>query len=275
MPTRTRRTVELTDPRALRGIAHPLRLTLIGLLRREGPLTATQAAELLGVSDALASFHLRQLAKYGLVEEAGGGRGRERPWRATALFTQWPGSASTPEMAAATELLETLIAGRYFELLTAWIHQKPNEPTEWQDAAHFGDNIVYATAEELKELDRKIDSLLEPFLPRLEDPGARPAGVRQITLLRLAFPYLGPSPSASTEPESPSAGHAAVETAAEPTDSPALRARRRPSTRGKRGSEPSPAAGSTTGSTTGRTSGRTTGSTSGSTSGPRPEEHPR
>src|SRR5262245_2459399 len=96
MPTKTRRTVELTDPRALRGIAHPLRLTLIGLLRREGPLTATQAAELLEVSDALASFHLRQLAKYGLVEEAGGGRGRERPWRATALFTELPGSTSTP-----------------------------------------------------------------------------------------------------------------------------------------------------------------------------------
>jgi DNA-binding transcriptional ArsR family regulator len=235
MATKTRRAVELTDPRALRGLAHPLRLTLVGLLRREGPLTATQAAELLGVSDALASFHLRQLAKYGLVEEAGGGRGRERPWRATALFTQWPGSASTPEMAAATELLETLIAGRYFELLTAWIHQKPNEPTEWQDAAHFGDNIIYATAEELKELDRKLDSLLEPFVPRLEDPGARPPGARQVTMLRLAFPYLGPTPSRPTEATPKSSGHAA---AAGTPGTPASRQPRSRSAGAKRRSEP-------------------------------------
>ncbi len=236
MPPETRRTIELTDPRALRGIAHPLRLALIGLLRREGPLTATQAAELLEVSDALASFHLRQLAKYGLVEEAGGGRGRERPWRATALFTQWPGSASTPEMAAATELLETLIAARYLELLMAWIHHKPNEPARWQDAAHFGDNIIYATAEELSELDREIDSLLEPFVPRLEDPGARPPGARQITLLRLAFPYMGPTRSESTESTPPSPGNSA----AAPADSPTPRPGRSRSAKGKRGSKPAP-----------------------------------
>lgn len=254
MAPETRRTIELTDPRALRGIAHPLRLALIGLLRREGPLTATQAAELLEISDALASFHLRQLAKYGLVEEAGGGRGRERPWRATALFTQWPGSTSTPEMAAATELLETLIAGRYFELLTAWIHHKPNEPAEWQDAAHFGDNIILATAEELSELDRKIDELLEPFVHRLEHRGARPPGARQITLLRLAFPYLGPSPSASTEPNPPPAGNAAAETVASPTP----RARRARSAGTKRGSGPAPASGSASRRALGPKDGRTT-----------------
>jgi DNA-binding transcriptional ArsR family regulator len=210
----TRRSIELTDPRALRGIAHPLRLALVGLLRREGPLTATQAAELLEVSDALCSFHLRQLAKYGLVEEAGGGRGRERPWRATALFTVWPGSTSTPAMAAASELLETLIATRYFELLTAWIHRKPNESPEWQDAAEFGDDILWVTAEELAELDREIDSLLEPFVHRLQDRDARPAGARQVTMLRLAFPYSGPTRSEPARPTPPDSG---------PADSPPAR----------------------------------------------------
>ncbi|HWD74930.1 MAG TPA: helix-turn-helix domain-containing protein, partial [Solirubrobacteraceae bacterium] len=72
--------VEVTDPRSLRGLAHPVRLALIGLLRREGPLTATQAGERIGESPASCSFHLRQLAKYGLVEEAGAGPGRRRPW---------------------------------------------------------------------------------------------------------------------------------------------------------------------------------------------------
>jgi len=77
--------IELTDPRALRAYAHPVRGKLVGLLRRRGPLTATQAAELLGESSGTTSFHLRQLAKYGLAEEAPGGRGREKPWQATSM----------------------------------------------------------------------------------------------------------------------------------------------------------------------------------------------
>src|SRR4030088_3589210 len=70
-----------TDPRALRALAHPLRLRLLELLVLRGPMTATEAADLLGESPANCSFHLRTLAKYGYVEEAGGGRGRQRPWR--------------------------------------------------------------------------------------------------------------------------------------------------------------------------------------------------
>ncbi|WP_344621629.1 helix-turn-helix domain-containing protein, partial [Kitasatospora arboriphila] len=94
-------TVQLSDPRALKAYAHPTRMALVGLLRREGPLTATRAAELIGESVASCSFHLRQLAKYGLVEEAGGGRGREKPWRATALFTSWDTAAADPAAAQA------------------------------------------------------------------------------------------------------------------------------------------------------------------------------
>ena len=60
---------ELTDPRALRAYAHPIRMALLSLLRREGPHTATEAAAVIGESVASCSFHLRQLAKYGLIEE--------------------------------------------------------------------------------------------------------------------------------------------------------------------------------------------------------------
>src|SRR3954454_13484904 len=102
-------TVKLTDPRALRAVAHPTRLALVGLLRREGPLTATEAGEPIGESAASCPFHLRQLAKYGLVEEAGGGRGRQRLWKATALFTEWPGGGHGQETDAATELLSSVV----------------------------------------------------------------------------------------------------------------------------------------------------------------------
>src|SRR5215813_9030667 len=106
-----RTVTRLTDPRALRAYAHPVRMRLIGLLRTEGPLTATRAADLIGESSGTCSFHLRQLAKYGLVEEAEGGTGREKPWRATTTSTAWdtPGD-DTPEMAAAASLLSTVVA---------------------------------------------------------------------------------------------------------------------------------------------------------------------
>jgi DNA-binding transcriptional ArsR family regulator len=178
----------LTDPRALRAYAHPIRLALVGLLRREGPLTATRAAELLGESTGSTSFHLRQLAKYGFVEEAGGGRGREKPWRPAATFFEWPGAAATPELAAATGLLETVLAERYFDELMRWLEAKPAEPQEWREAALFGDYFVYLTADELAEIGRAYRGLLDRFVPRVENPELRPPGSREVTVLHVAHP---------------------------------------------------------------------------------------
>ena len=126
MPGRS--VTRLTDPRALRAYAHPVRMKLVGLLRTEGPLTATRAAELLGESSGTCSFHLRQLAKYGLVEEAGGGTGREKPWRATATTTSWDAIGDTPEVAAAASMLNTAMAEQYFEQLMRWLEARPGEP---------------------------------------------------------------------------------------------------------------------------------------------------
>jgi predicted transcriptional regulator len=178
----------LTDPRALRAYAHPVRLALVGLLRTEGPLTATRAAELLGESSGTCSFHLRQLAKYGLVEEAGGGTGREKPWRAATMFTDLPAVADTPELAAAGGLLRTVLAERYFEGVMHWLDRRQEEPPEWQEAAHFGDWLIYLTPEELTVLGRRVHALLEPYLDRTASPGLRPDAARLVTWLHLAFP---------------------------------------------------------------------------------------
>jgi len=178
----------LTDPRALRALAHPTRLSLIGLLRRDGPMTATRAGELLGESSASCSFHLRQLAKYGLVEEAGGGHGRERPWRPTTQATSWPDVAEDPDLAAARDQLAAVLANRYFEHLLRWLQDRHLEPAEWQRAAHFGDSMLYVTADELAELGAAETALLDRFAPRLDHPELRPPGARQVTYLHLAFP---------------------------------------------------------------------------------------
>jgi hypothetical protein len=184
----SRRSVELTDPRALRAVAHPVRLALVGLLRREGPLTATQAGRFLGQSPASCSFHLRQLAKYGLVEEAGGGHGRERPWRATALFTSWPNVPSTPEMAVASERLSSVIAQYWFDRVMQWLRTRGTEPPDWQEAEIFGDNILFVTADELAALGQEISALLDRYVERTPHRELRPEGARSVTLLRFAFP---------------------------------------------------------------------------------------
>ncbi len=182
------RTVQLTNPRALRALAHPIRLELISLLRRGGPLTATQAGERIGESPSSCSFHLRQLAKYGLVEEAGGGHGRERPWRATAISTEWAARGSDDEAEAATAMLSRVVIERYFESALEWLDRRDTEGSEWVDAAAISDALVYMTPTELRELDGGIRALLEPYLKRLEAREPPQEGARPVSVIALAFP---------------------------------------------------------------------------------------
>jgi len=183
-----RSVTKLTDPRALRAYAHPVRMALVGLLRTEGPLTATKAAERLGESSGTCSFHLRQLAKYGLVEETGEGKGREKPWRATTAFTAWDPIPESPELAAATTLLDTVVAERYFAQLMRWLEHKQHDSAQWQESALFGDRVLYLTAEELAALGDKVRELVDVYFERLVKPELRPAGARPVTYLHLAFP---------------------------------------------------------------------------------------
>jgi len=182
------RTVQLTDPRALRALAHPTRLDLMSLLRRGEPLTATQAGERTGESAASCSFHLRQLAKYGLVEEAGGGHGRERPWRATAISTEWAARGADEEADAAGTLLNRVVVERYLQNAIGWLERRGSEEAKWVEAAMISDALVYMTADELHEIDRKIRALFEPYLRRLEDREPAAAGARLVNLIALGFP---------------------------------------------------------------------------------------
>jgi DNA-binding transcriptional ArsR family regulator len=180
--------VQLTDPRALRAVAHPTRLKLIALLRRLGPLTATQAGERIGESPAGCSFHLRSLAKWGLVEEAGGGRGRERPWQATANGHEWVTHGSSEEVDEAGDLLTRVVVERWFEEALRWVDRRHQEPHEWEEAATFGDRMIAVTPAELHELDRRIGEILQPYMDRVGHPDAQPEDARVVTFIQLGFP---------------------------------------------------------------------------------------
>ncbi|MHA4777594.1 winged helix-turn-helix domain-containing protein [Streptomyces sp. MSC1_001] len=181
------RSIRLTDPRALRAYAHPLRMSLVGLLRSNGPFTATRAAELTGESVASCSYHLRILAKYGLVEEAPGGRGREKPWRATARYTEWPEYSEDATVAEAADALGAAVAERYFERVTRAMENRHRLPREWREAEEFGDSLLHLTPEELAGLGERIDELLRPYEARTSDPSLRPEGARPVTVLRIAY----------------------------------------------------------------------------------------
>jgi len=187
-PTTPNREIKLTDPRALRALAHPLRMHLLGLLRREGALTATECGERVGESPASCSFHLRQLARYGLVEEAGGGKGRNRPWRATAWSTSWPSYSEDPDVAAGADLLSRTVASGYLERFLGWLERRPSEPPEWQEASTMGDVALYLTADELGELERELEALTDRYTARSRNPRLRPPGARRVFFARLAFP---------------------------------------------------------------------------------------
>jgi predicted ArsR family transcriptional regulator len=181
--------VQLTDPRALRAVAHPTRLKLIALLRRIGPLTATQAGERIGESPSGCSFHLRSLAKWGLVEEAGGGRGRERPWQATANGHEWAARGPSEEVDEAGDLLTRLVVDRWFEEAVHWLDRRHEESAEWSEAALAGDKMIAVTAEELADINRRVEEILAPYMKRVNDPDSQPPGARKAFFIQLAFPF--------------------------------------------------------------------------------------
>lgn len=197
-----KKNIELTDPRSLRALAHPTRLALVGLLRRHGSLTATEAGRLLGLNSGNASFHLRQLAKYGLVEEVAR-PGRQKPWRATAQSTSWPSVASEPEMAAAVHTLGNAVVELYSTLMLRWLKHRVDEPLEWQRAAWFGDMLLHMTAEELTELEAQVQRLVAPYEQRVFEPEQRPEGSRLVTLLHVALPRDDTSPEDRPDGETP------------------------------------------------------------------------
>jgi predicted ArsR family transcriptional regulator len=180
--------VQLTDPRALRAVAHQTRLRLLGELRRVGPLTATEAGARIGESPAGCSYHLRQLAKYGLVEEAGGGRGRARPWQATSMGHQWASRGPGGEPDEANDMLSRVVVERWFEESLAWIDRRSEETEEWAEAALSEDRLLYVTPAEFEELSRRVGELVEPYVRRINHPELRPAGARPATYIQLGFP---------------------------------------------------------------------------------------
>jgi DNA-binding transcriptional ArsR family regulator len=180
----------LRDPAALRALAHPARLKILEALALGGPATATDLAEQVDESPANCSWHLRQLARYGFIEEAGGGTGRQRPWRIVPGGNTWadPDEPDDRELARAGDAATEVLLDWEYGALRGWLAQRRSAPVEWRDAAFLGQNFVFLTPAELSDLGRDMLALLRRYEDRLVDPDRRPAGARPVRLVAWAAP---------------------------------------------------------------------------------------
>jgi predicted transcriptional regulator len=178
----------LTDPRAMRAVAHPVRIALLEVLGTEGPLTATQAGELIGESPTTCSFHLRQLAKYGFIEEVAGVAGRKRPWRLVHTGLTYSDVSDDPETRLAASALSRVLHDFYLDRLKEGLELRRDISPEWQKTTGASEFLLYVTADELRELDESVTALIKPYVERIGNPKKRPKGSIPIEVLFFAYP---------------------------------------------------------------------------------------
>ncbi|WP_425829966.1 ArsR/SmtB family transcription factor [Streptomyces fractus] len=165
------------DAAALKALAHPLRIQLLGLLRLDGPATATELAVRAGESSASTSYHLRVLAKYGFVAEAEHRDGRERRWRSVHAVTSWSNEAMHASPGARHFVSE--MRGRQVEHLGRSLARHEADLAEgrlgpeWVEPSGISDTMSRLTARSLTELMATIDAKLDELTRRdAEDPDA-------------------------------------------------------------------------------------------------------
>lgn len=129
------------EPQQLRALTHPVRLRMLGILRVDGPATATTLATRLGLNTGATSYHLRQLAQHGfIVDDAERGTGRERWWRAahTSTRTEPPPVGDADAEHALDAFLQTVVTISTEQLQRA-MEERPLLPAAWRDASTFSD----------------------------------------------------------------------------------------------------------------------------------------
>jgi hypothetical protein len=159
------------------------------------------------------SWHLNVLAKYGFVEEAGGGRGRERPWRlkyrGLELAPPWQDTEARLAAHAVASIWIDRWLARARERLMRIIGYSP----AWQEAALASQMDLYLTAQEAKDLGAAMHKLIEPYQERRDDPSLRPPGGVRFEVMFFGYPLDDPDapaqdagPAATAAPSDPAPG---------------------------------------------------------------------
>ena len=176
------------DAKGLRVLAHPARVQLVHLLRKHGPSTATRLAELMGVNSGTASYHLRQLAAGGFVEEeTERGNARERWWRAAHRETVLDDLALVDAEADAAQTYLQSVATTYAMHTQRALTEFPTLPGGWRDVFEISQFPLRLTVEQATELKRRLHEVLADY-PKDDGPAAE--GTERLAVLL----YLHPEP---------------------------------------------------------------------------------
>jgi DNA-binding transcriptional ArsR family regulator len=180
--------IELRDPGAMRAMAHPTRLRLLGELRARGPQSVGLLCASVGEAAGSVSYHLGVLAKHGLVLEAPehARDRRERWWRAAHDLTSWDTAEglADPALRDALGELRASVLQRYAEQLRDYLRREPSLPAEWVRAATSGDELLHLTSDGLAQLTSELHALLQRWAGR-SDPDAD--GAEPVTVIVHAF----------------------------------------------------------------------------------------
>jgi predicted ArsR family transcriptional regulator len=185
--------VTLTDPKMMRALAHQARIAIWTFLGLHGPATATQCAEVAGLSPSACSYHLRTLARYGFVEEdrASAADGRERPWRVRLIAFSMEDRPDTPAATRlASQLLVENLRDAAEETRLRYLDRESEYPADWRAVSGETFSAVHVTPAELDELRAKLLDLLNQYL-RL-DPAERSPGALPVRVTLDLFPWFGP-----------------------------------------------------------------------------------
>jgi DNA-binding transcriptional ArsR family regulator len=187
----------ITEPDALEALAHPVRLEIINFLMANGPATASTCARAVGDSPSNCSYHLRTLAKFGLVGEAPSGDGRERPWQ--ALIT---GFDTDPEQMSpqAAKLLAVSVQ-RDQKITRDYLAIRDQQPEQWRAADGYATYTLRMTPAELDELGAQLDALIRPYISATR--GASPEGAELVHLGVHAFPLVSDAKNETPKNETP------------------------------------------------------------------------
>lgn len=184
------RQVHKLDQGALRALAHPLRVTIYDILSQRGPQTASTLAQLTGESTGSTSYHLRALARHGLiVESPESGRGRERWWmrpQRTISFSN-PEVLETPAGRAASQVVMTEFLKRRNDQLLDFVQSAIRDGNdEWSLASILSTATTRLTREQLEGLSTRIQELIDEVVEAHRDQTG--PGVRTVTIRADVFP---------------------------------------------------------------------------------------
>lgn len=163
------------DSAAVRVLAHPLRSQLLSALRQGGPSTATDLAHQLETNTGVTSYHLRQLAEVGLVEDTGGGHGRRREWRATSRSHSWQMSdfADDEDAQASMGWLTRDYVHRSAVRMQHWLDVESTWPMAWRDVLSISDHPVTVTTEQARAMYDEILAVVDRYRSAgVDDPSA-------------------------------------------------------------------------------------------------------